>query len=451
MRRRDRCFTSARVRHAVSAIDSGGSMAGAAAAAAAGAGLRSLLCTLLAFGALTPAAGRTLAFVNLIYRHGDRSPIQAYPSDPYTEKDWPQGFAQLTQIGMKQHYALGQYLRHRYSGFLSSSYDRNEIYVRSTDIDRTLMSAEVNLAALYPPQEQQIFHPDLNWQPIPVHTVPVEQDKFLRFPQRNCPRYQELLEETMNSREVQEKIQKNKDFLNMVSNKTKMNVTIENEWKVYDTIFCEKTHHFSLPSWVTQEVITDLRELNGFGIKILFGLNKTQEKSRLQGGLLLKQILRNIDQAINESTPTPRLKLIMYSAHDLTIIALQIALNVYNNMIPPYASCYMFELYQEDDGSYTLDMYFRNQSDSEPHLLTLPKCTEHCPLQDFIRITKHLITDDWTEECKISRDTRQTGAVLGLTLGVLIGVSVLLGAALYWHWNRKMRSHKVPTGSDELA
>lgn len=51
------------------------------------------------------------------------------------------------------------------------------MYVRSTDFDRTLMSAEANLAGLFPPQGTQRFNPNISWQPIPVHTVPIADDR----------------------------------------------------------------------------------------------------------------------------------------------------------------------------------------------------------------------------------------------------------------------------------
>lgn len=33
-----------------------------------------------------------------LFRHGDRTPADAYPTDEYQEKYWPQGFGQLTQV-----------------------------------------------------------------------------------------------------------------------------------------------------------------------------------------------------------------------------------------------------------------------------------------------------------------------------------------------------------------
>ena len=58
--------------------------------------------------------------------------------------DWWQGWGQLTATGIKQHEELGSQLRQKYhdnEGLLSSGYRRDEVWVRSTDIDRTLMSA----------------------------------------------------------------------------------------------------------------------------------------------------------------------------------------------------------------------------------------------------------------------------------------------------------------------
>ncbi|KAI2647238.1 Lysosomal acid phosphatase [Labeo rohita] len=298
---------------------------------------------------------RTLKFVNVLYRHGDRSPIRAYPTDPNNESAWPQGFGQLSKEGMKQHYELGQFLKKRYTGFLSERYNRHEIFIRSTDEDRTLMSAEANLAGMFPPTGSDMFHPDLKWQPIPVHTVPEDEDRA---------------------------------FIEMVRENTGLEkVNIANIWSVYDTLFCEKTHNITHPGWVNQSVVETLKVLNDFSYQILFGVYKREEKCRLQGGLLLDQIIKNLSNA-TELNSQQKVKMIVYSAHDTTVVALQEALNVFNGLQPPYASCHLIELYHEGNGNFSVEMFYRNGTNaSELHTVSLPGCSQRCPLQDFVDLT----------------------------------------------------------------
>lgn len=65
----------------------------------------------------------------------------------------------------------------------------NEVYVRSSDVDRTIMSAMANLAGLFPPTGDQVWNKNLPWQPIPVHVVPYESDYITNGGVLPCPAY----------------------------------------------------------------------------------------------------------------------------------------------------------------------------------------------------------------------------------------------------------------------
>uniref|UniRef100_A0A8C5BJX4 Lysosomal acid phosphatase n=1 Tax=Gadus morhua TaxID=8049 RepID=A0A8C5BJX4_GADMO len=325
--------------------------------------------------------------IGQLFRHGDRSPVKAYPTDPYQESAWPQGFGQLSQEGMRQHYNLGQFLRGRYKGFLNETYDRREVHVRSTDYDRTLMSAEANLAALYPPSGQQVFNPDLKWQPIPVHTVPQDQETLLSFPTDKCPRYKQLMAETEKSPEFVNMTTKYSDFMEMVHNKTgQLSTSVETVWSVYDTLFCESRHNLTAPAWVTEDVMDKLKILKDFAFQ-----------------------------------------------HDTTVVALQSSMSVFNGIQPPYASCHMIELYREDNGSMSVSMFYRNDSSlPEPYPVALPGCSQDCPLEDYIRITGPFIPDDLEKECQVPSafNDKEVVVALAVSSALLIFLLVLITALL---------------------
>ncbi|XP_077439814.1 lysosomal acid phosphatase [Vanacampus margaritifer] len=380
-------------------------------------------------------AEKKLQYVTVLFRHGDRSPVKAYPADPYQEGDWPQGFGQLTQEGMRQHLELGQFLRKRYDSFLNESYVRHEISVRSTDYDRTLMSAESNLAGLYPPNGEQVFSPNIPWQPIPVHTVPQSEEKLLAFPQRDCPRYEELMNETEQTEEYVNLTNANKDIMELVRNKTGLKImNVDAVWSVYDTLFCESRHNKSAPDWVTPSVWERLRFLKDFGFQVIFEVYKHQEKSRLQGGILLGEIVKNLSR-VAESMERQHLKMMMLSAHDTTMAALQSSLNVFNGRQPPYASCLMIELYSDDSGSPSVSMFYRNDSRVAPYELQLPGCSLDCPLEEFVNITKLSISEDRQKECQLASVGSSKHVIISLVVCgcLLLGLIIILFLSIIRH------------------
>ncbi|XP_008948349.1 PREDICTED: prostatic acid phosphatase-like [Merops nubicus] len=386
-------------------------------------------------------AGRELKFVVAVFRHGDRTPILNFPTDLHKESEWPQGFGQLTKTGMQQLFELGQYTRKRYSSFLNSTYNRREFYIQSTDYDRTIMSAQTYLSGLFPPTSSQIWNPEILWQPIPVHSLQKSTDRRLHFPLPDCPRFDELQNETLTSPEFQSRIQPYMDFLQTMAVNTGLELNnlkiLDNFqlWNTYDTLYCEHIHNYTLPAWATKDVMDKMEKLAELSLLSLFGLYETREKSRLQGGVLVNSILNSIKQAANS---TKQRKMEVYSAHDTTLGAVQIALNIFNGKLPPYAACQFFELYQESSGSYSIEMHYRNDSSEDPYLLTLPGCTSSCPLEKFAELVSPVITDNWSKECGKKDRTKDIFMGFDVAVGLLCIFNLVLLYLLY-HYGRCRR------------
>lgn len=65
------------------------------------------------------------------------------------------------------------------------------------------MSAQANLAGLFPPIGNQKWNENFNWQPIPVHTEPRDQD-FTISPQRQCDRFDYEMTKYLNTTEYKQ-------------------------------------------------------------------------------------------------------------------------------------------------------------------------------------------------------------------------------------------------------
>jgi lysosomal acid phosphatase len=133
-----------------------------------------LLLISVSYFASTNCADHSLSLelVQIVFRHGDRTPNKVYPNDPNEPAVWDKygGFGQLTQQGMQRHFEYGAYLRARYDGYLTKLYNINKVLILSTNFPRTLMSCASLLAGLYPPVDFQLWNQQLAWQPISIPT-----------------------------------------------------------------------------------------------------------------------------------------------------------------------------------------------------------------------------------------------------------------------------------------
>lgn len=95
-----------------------------------------------------------LLLVVEVFRHGGRVPLYEKFSAAFGAK-WNITSEDLTTSGERQHYLLGLKRRKLYIDqleFLPPNYDPRLMYIESTDLNRTIMSAYAHLMGMFPPE-----------------------------------------------------------------------------------------------------------------------------------------------------------------------------------------------------------------------------------------------------------------------------------------------------------
>ncbi len=314
-----------------------------------------------------------------VIRHGDRNPILEIPKAPHT---WPEGLEQLTPLGMRQEYELGKKLRRRYvdhDKLLPKSYQPGTLYVRSTEVDRTLMSAECFLMGLYPPGTGPLlalpFQPALphRAQPIPIHTVPTKQD-FLVFPSN----FKKLVKENVCSGvEWKRKNQEVQPRLAAWSKATGLPLHSLNDLILLsDTLFIDELKHVPLPKGLSKEDAATIIKASNWEFVAIF---KNPIIGKATGGALLRDIAQHLQEAAQQKIP---LKYFLYSAHDGTILALMSALRVPLNVPPRYTSDVNISLFSRGKND-TQEYYVQVTMNGE--VVQLPcHAGSSCSLKQFL-------------------------------------------------------------------
>lgn len=362
-----------------------------------------------------------LKLLHVILRHGQRTPADTYPKDPYISESFePFGWGQLTNKGKLDMFENGEFIRHRYNDFLGDIYNARITYVLSTDSDRTKMTAQLMDAGIWPPNKEQQWGP-LKWQPIPVRFDNLNEDNLLLV-RRPCAQYHLELDKVMSEGEVKEKLDQNQELFTALSSETGLHIKdFDDIQSLYSTLKAEEGYGLTLPDWTKQfypEMMQNLTEysyiVNAFNDKL----------KRLKGGVLLKKLLVDWHQVAKNSRKSSELeelleskewikqaakygdisderKLFLYAGHDSTITNLLRALNVWEQQLPDYGITIMLELLKNrKTNEYGVQIYLRNSTTKPPHLLTIPGCANFCPLHQLTRLVDHVIPRDLVAECQ---------------------------------------------------
>ncbi|KAI5710521.1 hypothetical protein M8J75_009296 [Diaphorina citri] len=365
-----------------------------------------LLCNLEFASALE--SKETLEFVSIVFRHGNRAPLVHYKNDPYKGK-FPDGVGQLTKKGKANMYQKGKVLRKMYDGFIGRNFRSDELYCTSTSSDRTLMTAQVVLAGMYPPVDS--YHhldPHLAWQPIPVHED--SPDKSSIFGHGNlCPRYSQVFYEQINktTETLKKEGRVQEVFPYCEAHCGEQVRTVADLGLLVDALKSEAADGLKLPDWVSE--IYD-STLLGFLDILMNVIVTTAEQKRLITGPLLKQILDNMS-AKSKGTLKPNHKMVLYSGHDFSILGLLGSITKSKKLIPQpeFGASLAFEMYRSESNQYTVKVkYLRSFNDETPQDISIPDCGSPCTLEKFIEISQYVIPEDWEQECRIHHSGERT-------------------------------------------
>lgn len=418
-----------------------------------------------------------LKLVQIVHRHGDRTPISFFPNDQLGKPEyWPDGFGQLNSKGKRRMYEMGKRLRSHYSDFLGNVCNPRSLYVRSSASGRCIESASALLAGLCPPSGQWIWCGGIDeckdmaerWQPIAIQTVDILLDSLLN-PNAVCPAAEEERLHVIQSIEVQKKLKDNKAFIDGIAqftnskNLTNETTMLRELMYIADSLKCEVENGKDetvkkLENEFGKSAIERLHHFSLLAFKYDFNTTKIV---RLRAGPLLGELIKNMNNVRNSKESR---KLFIYSTHDTMIVPLMKALGVYNEP-PNYGTGLVFELYQANSiPEYYLNISYinhtyENEYETTFHRIQLSKCISEplfCTFNEFNSSISELIPNNWNEECgnknwvsDSSGNKLTDEAKVGISVGVGVGVIIILLVIGMICVNQKNKNRSMKSSVEE--
>ena len=393
-----------------------------------------------------------IIFVFEHFRHGARSSvfIDKHNTDIYDIK-WI-GDGELTSVGMRMLYLIGVHIRTKYHNIINKYISSEELIVYSTDLNRTILSAESQLLGMFPPEKGEIIEDAFKKYSFPPNEIPLEAQSeidelgnvsipskiraipinffhkekkpYLLTEESDCPRTKYIKQQNYKKKDVQDFI---KNFREKYDDKWMEYFNIKDK-SIFDNYYflLEVTDHF-ISSYIHKRKNLKFFEDEGINLKeyyeecikfkniSMYEIETTQELGIMAASPIFKEMLYYMDNIINlnikndTEKKNKTTKFIMYSGHDYIIAAVQLYLNsIFNTpcFYPGFAANQFFELHKSDNANNSKlkeeDFYLQylyngelilNVSYSEFKKKIMNKMWSMAEIIDFCKVEKYSFVD----------------------------------------------------------
>jgi len=373
-------------------------------------------------------------------RHGARSTITHIDEPTINTQEWENGLGYLTPSGERQHFLLSRKHRQKLIDdlqLLSDKFDPREIFVISTDYNRTIMSAYSENLGWYPlgsveklesGQKDQAIPPfsienlddiisDLDnnptrsgYQPIPIHVGQQAVNRIFRaYASEVCPvvkQFERKAREEATFAEVNERYKDN------------ILKALKEDWEVgeHDFVSASKYTDNFYASYFDDRLIQDYKldvdKVDGIlADQFYFHTFYFDEMVRLSSTHFLNLVYSTFDAKIktistgeDDGSGMKHKKLIYISAHDTTLAAMLSGIEQKQELQPFYASHFLIELWKKEgtDGS-SPEHYYAKWIYNDKNLNINNSCDdqgkcEYPKFKEFLQSREY--QGDWEAACQ---------------------------------------------------
>ncbi|KAI0746993.1 phosphoglycerate mutase-like protein [Daedaleopsis nitida] len=331
---------------------------------------------------------------------------------------------ELTDVGRESTYNFGRGLRKLYIDRLKflpdAVHNNDELYLRSTNMPRTIESLQQIVHGLYPiSKSAKDFVPQLRIrngkdENLFGNTMACKRLEILQigFAQAAAATWNTTLEP------LDKKISKY-----IGGNPVRLDGKPRASG-ILDTIRAAKAHGVKVPPEFDEKGVQDVIE-KAVVTEWFAGMYRTEEVRRLGMGPLLSDLTRKMEAKADKGDADPA-KILIHSTHDTCLAALSSTLEVFDEKWPAFTAAVTFELFKKKTDQAVqppstwqnvLSMLGNAQNTSEHYVrvryqnqnMALPLCAEEgkhlpgspefCTLAAFRERVKELTPTNWEGEC----------------------------------------------------